>query len=458
MRFSWQGLSRPKRTGLVVLGVAFVGACATVGTTVTSKEWKSRATPESQGIVKDVGGKRIQQRYPFAGFRAPTNFEKWPTHAYGSPEYFPPRKGEMPKGVKGDPKKGHALIKTGAKGPCTGCHLIPDASVWPAGNVGPDLRTIGHRRLSDGYLYQIVYDPRVVFGEDTPMAPFGASGMWTEEEIVHVVAYLQSLQGNPPGVPDKVTDDPQWSPFTRPVVRPAYGDPLDLTANPGLGLTDSVAVPLWSQPGPKGQSCASCHGPIGAPDAERPLGVIGSMVGAGARYPKWKEQYRRMMSIEDFLAVHAPETTGHEMPSQGERNLTMSILVRMQSNGMPYQLDLKDANVQAAVKRGEELFNRRVGQRGQACANCHTARGGGNKFLGGRFLGDVEKDAMVNHPYWRTAWARLIDIRIRMQWCMTPLRTNMLPGDAPEYADLETFLLAGQTQRGDKVQVPRLSH
>jgi L-cysteine S-thiosulfotransferase len=457
MKLDWKGYSRRKRAAVVAIGMLFVAACATVGTTVTSKDWQSRAIPQSQGVVKEVGGKKIQQRYPFGGFGT-ANFDQWPTFAAGSPSYPPPKKGQMPTGIKGDPKKGQALLKAPAKGPCTGCHVIPDATVWPAGNVGPDLRAIGHRGLSDQHLYQIIYDPRVIFGADSPMAPFGASGMWTEEEIVHAVAYLQSLKGNPPGVPEKVTNDPQWDPQTRPVVRPAYGDPLDTTANPGLGLAESVAVPLWSKPGSKGQSCAGCHGKLGAPDAQRPLGVIASMVGVGARYPTWKAQHSRMMSIEDFLAVHAPETTGHEMPSQGEANLTMSILVKMQSNGLPYRIDLKDRNVQAAVQRGEELFNRRVGQRGQACANCHTSRGGGNKFLGGRFLADVEKDAMVNHPYWRTAWQRLIDIRVRMQWCMTPLRTNMLPGDSPEYADLETFLISKQTQRGDKVLVPRLSH
>ena len=457
MKLRVQRLFRLKWLGLAALGAAVVGACATVGTTVTSKEWKSRATPQSQGIVKEVGGKRIQERYPFGGFGT-ANWEKYPTFAYGGPEYFPPKKAQMPTGIKGDPKKGQALIKAGMMGPCTGCHVIPDATVWPAGNVGPDLRAIGARGLPDQMLYQIVYDPRVLYGPDTPMAAFGASGMWTEEEIVQVVAYLQSLKGNPPGQPEKVTDDPQWDPRTRPVVRPAYGDPLDITANPGLGIAQDVAVPLWAKPGPKGQSCAGCHGAIGRPDAQRPLGAIASMVGVGARYPKWKEAYSRMMSVEDYLAVHAPETTGHEMPSQGEQNLAMSILVRMQSNGMPYALDLNDANVQAAVKRGEETFNRRVGQRGQSCANCHTARGGGNKFLGGRFLADIEKDAMVNHPYWRTAWQRLIDIRIRMQWCMTPLRTNMLPGDAPEYADLEAYILSKQSRRGDKVLVPRLSH
>jgi L-cysteine S-thiosulfotransferase len=451
MRLWLQRIFRFRWLGLAALGGALIAACAAVGTTVTSKEWKTTAIPLSQGVIKEADGKRTQVRYP--GFREDRSFDQWPTYAYGSPEYFPPKKGQIPTGIKGDPKKGRTLFMAGNKGPCTGCHLIPDAKVWPMGNVGPDLRTIGDRGLPDSMLYQIVYDPRVIYGEDSPMAPFGASGMWTEDEIVHVVAYLQSLKGTPAGVPPKVTDDKQWNPFTREAVRLDFGDPMDPTANPALVMAEDDAVPLWSKPGPKGQSCAGCHGPIGAPDAQRPLGVIKSMVGVGAAYPKWFERYRRMMSVEDFLAVHAPETTGHEMPTQGQQNLTMSVLVKMQSNGMPYQLGLNDRNVQAAIKRGEELFNRRVGQRGQACANCHTERGRAHKFLGGRFLANIDKDAMVNHPYYRTSQGALWDIRFRMQWCMTPLLANMLPGDAPEYADLETFLLS--KQQGHPLLVPR---
>ena len=462
-----KNLPRLGRPGIALAGVGILAACATVGTTVpmgwtvtslTSKEWKSNAIPLSQGIVKEVDGRSIQQRYPFFSGFTTTNFEPWPTYAVGSPAYFPPKRGVMPKDIKGDPKQGHALLKNPAKGPCVACHLIPDETVWPAGNVGPDLRTIGSRGIADDFLYQIIYDPRVIYGPDSPMAPFGASGMWTPAEIVHAVAYLQTLKGDPPGVPQEVTKDPDWNPFTRRVVRPDYGDPLDPIANPGLGLAEHLAVPRWNKVGPKGQSCASCHGPITAPDDKRTIGVIASMVGVGAQYPKWMPQYGRMMSVEDFLAVHGPETTGDPMPAQGDDNITMSILVRMQSNGMPYDIALNDRNVKAAIARGEELFNRRVGQRGQACADCHTDRGGGRKFLGGRFLADLEKDPMINHPYWRTAWQRPIDIRMRFQWCMTPLRANMLPGDAPEYADLETFIIAKQTRRGDKVDVPRLAH
>lgn len=437
--------------------VVVAAGCAT--TSEKPSNWQSRAIPPSQGVVKEVNGKRVQVRYPWGGFgRAKGNYEKWPTHAYGSVAYFAPKTAKMPTGIKGDPRKGHAIMKNRRKGPCTACHLIPDPKVWPMGNMGPDLRTIGDRNLSDERLFQIVYDPRVIFGKDSPMAPFGASGILTEEEIVHVVAYLQSLKGNPPGTPPKVSDDPQWNPYTRKVVKPDYGNPLDPTANPALSMTESTAVPLWSKPGSKGRACAECHGAIKTPDETRPLGVIDSMVGVATRYPVWSDKYGRMMSIEDFLEVHVPETTGHGMPAQGEENKTMSILVKMQSNGMPYQIDLKNRHVKAAVKRGEELFHRPVGQRGQKCADCHTKRGGAHKFVGGRYLGDVDEDTLVNHPYYRTAQARLWDIRMRFQWCMTPLRTNYIAGDSPEYADLETYIVAQQTKRGDTVLVPRISH
>ena len=60
------------------------------------------------------------------------------------------------------PRKGRALFLDRQKGPCTGCHLVPGNDVWPAGNVGPDLSTVGDRKLTDAYLYQQLWDPRVV--------------------------------------------------------------------------------------------------------------------------------------------------------------------------------------------------------------------------------------------------------------------------------------------------------
>ncbi|QKT03399.1 sulfur oxidation c-type cytochrome SoxA [Ectothiorhodospiraceae bacterium 2226] len=417
--------------------------------------WESRAIPESQGRVVEVDGERVQMRYQTGGFARETgNYEDYPTHAYETVTFPGPRKVEMPA-LAGDAERGHELFRSRDHGPCVACHLIPDPEVWPMGNVGPDMRTYGHREMSDEQIYQIIYDPRAVFGTDTPMPPLGLIGVLSEQEIVDIVTYLQQLTGDPPGTPEDVTDDKQWNPFTRDVVRPDYGDPLDPFENPGLSVTEDVAVPLWDARGPKGQSCADCHGALGPADELRPLGVIATLEDVGARYPRWFDDHERMMSVEDFLAVHSPQTTGHELPAQGLENITMSVLVRMQANGQPYQLETDDPNVQAAIDRGEQLFHRPVGQRQHACADCHTERGGADKFLGGRMLANVN-DGMINHPYWRTNEQALWDIRVRMQWCMTPLGTNYLPGDSPEYADLETYIIS--KQQGMEVLVPRQAH
>ncbi|MBE2212272.1 MAG: hypothetical protein IAE82_00255, partial [Opitutaceae bacterium] len=85
MKLGFRSLSRPRRVALIVVAAGVVGACATVTPALTSKDWQTRAIPESQGVVKEVDGKRIQQRYPFGGFGT-VNFETWPTYATGSPE------------------------------------------------------------------------------------------------------------------------------------------------------------------------------------------------------------------------------------------------------------------------------------------------------------------------------------------------------------------------------------
>jgi hypothetical protein len=61
----------------------------------------------------------------------------------------------------------------------------------------------------------------------------------------------------------------------------------------------------------------------------------------------------------------------------------------------------------------------------------------------------------ISRP-WRTNFQVVWDIRKRMQWCMLPLGTNMLPADAPEYADLELYLTA--FDQGKPMNVPGIRH
>ena len=424
---------------LLVAGLLLAG-CAGAGANAPSSSvpaWTSRAIPEARGEIKTLpDGKREAVRY--RGWTT-QDFSAFPTYAYGDTRRDPPvQRATLPAGLTGDPKKGRTLFLARAKGPCTGCHLVPGADVWPAGSVGPDLSTFGTRGLSDAHVYRHLWDPRVLFPK-TVMPPWGVTGALTSEEIIHLVAYLQSLKG-----PEQPEQDPDRNPFTR--RRPVgFGDNLDPTNNPAVVAAEEMET-VWKQPGPNGKSCAECH----------PGAIDVVMKGVAARYPKFVKPYGRMMSLEDYLTVHGPETTGRAFPMESDANVYMAMRVKMASNGMPVAVDLASPEARAALARGETSFTRRVGQRNHACADCHTPEKGANKFLGGRFLGNVTEGLTRHFPTWRTSQNQAWDMRKRMQWCMTPLGTNMLAADAVEYAELELYLTS--FDRGKAMSVPGIRH
>jgi L-cysteine S-thiosulfotransferase len=434
-------------TGLGLFLAGIVVSCAPyVGRDDAPRRetWQSRAIPEARGDIKEVDGKRVQIRYGKGAFaRVTENFERWPTYGAADAQQYPVTSKASLPAVQGDPKKGRELFMDRGKGPCTGCHLIPGDDVWPAGNVGPDLSVIGDRRLPDQYLFDLIYDARVFFPH-TSMPPWGTAGIFTPAEIAHIVAFLQTLKGNPPFVPPP-EKDPLRNPFTRPTPSPYYGDNLDPTSNPAVVLAEG-AVALWTKKGPAGKACADCHAG----------GAQQAMKGVATRYPKVVARYGRTMAIEDFLAVHAPETTGTALPAESAENLTMTMLIKMASNGMPVNVDITSPEAKAAYDRGRVLFYKRVGQRNHACADCHTSEKGGGKFLGGRFLG-LASDGFTKHfPTFRTSSGEVWDIRKRFQWCMLPLGTNYLAADAPEYADLELYVTA--YDNGKPLSVPGIRH
>jgi L-cysteine S-thiosulfotransferase len=399
--------------------------------------WTSRAIPEARGDVRvQPDGRHVAVRY--AGWPA-RDYSGFRTYAYGDTRPEPSvQKATMPAGVTGNPKRGRELFLDRVKGPCSGCHLVPGDDVWPAGSVGPDLSALADRKLPDAYLYQQLWDPRVTYPQ-TVMPPWGAQGAFTPEEIVHLVAYLQTLHG--PVRPEK---DRERNPFTRskPV---GFGDNLDPTNNPAVVRAESAEA-AWSRKGPSGKSCADCHAG----------GAAKSMRGVAARYPQPVARYNRVMSIEDYLTVHGPETTGTPLPMEGAENLGLTMLVKMASDGMPVAIDTTSAPARAALARGKATFYKRVGERNHACADCHTPDKGASKFLGGRLLGDATSGLTRHFPTWRTSQNDAWDMRKRFQWCMTPLGANMLAADSIEYAELELYLT--QFDNGKPLNVPGIRH
>jgi sulfur-oxidizing protein SoxA len=163
-----------------------------------------------------------------------------------------------------------------------------------------------------------------------------------------------------------------------------------------------------------------------------------------------------VMSLEDFLAVHAEATTGRALPSASRANIDLALLIKMASNGLPVAVDTTSPAARAAIERGRATFYRRVGERNHACADCHTPERGANKFLGGRPLVDVNSGMTRHFSVWRTDRNEVWDLRKRFQWCMTPLGANMLAADSVEYAELELFLATFDV--GKPIDAPGLRH
>ncbi|MEY3218779.1 MAG: sulfur oxidation c-type cytochrome SoxA [Pseudomonadota bacterium] len=327
--------------------------------------------------------------------------------------------------IHGDPQKGKKLIEDRSRGGgCYACHIMPNANL--PGNVGPDLSTIGNWDRTDEYLYNRIYDPRIV-NPTTVMPPWGAHKIFNEQEIYDMVAYLKTLKES---VPFKnVTDDPEKRPV--PVEERPNLDPLE---NPAMFATEE-GERLYAQ------MCSNCHQ---SPQLFQSWAVT---------MPKYSTAMNKMIGVEEFVTRHARATRQINLPMQSNQNLALSTFLRFISNGKPLQVDISDPETQSALVRGEKLAQTKIGQLNFACTDCHQIAS--NRWIRGQYLADMK--SMIDHfPLYRTSRGELWDIRKRFQWCNVAIRANELPPDAKEYGDLELYLT--QYNRGAPMNVPGIRH
>lgn len=335
--------------------------------------------------------------------------------------------------IKGDPENGKKLATNRKRGgSCLACHIMPDASL--PGNIGPDLSFIGMWKRPDDYLFNYIYDARQ-FNPNTIMPPWGTHGLFSKDEIKDLVAYLKTL----------TTPTEFKTPADNPAKRrkPAETrDNLDIFENPGMFSVES-GEELFATPGPTGKSCQDCHA-----EAEEKEFTIWA-----ATMPKFETRLNKIIGIEEFVTRHTLATTGAEYLAQSPENLALAIYLRYLANGQPIAIVQSDANTQAAIKRGQALTKRKIGQLNFSCTNCHILSA--NKWIRGQYL--VELLGMYDHfPTYRTSRGAIWDIRKRFQWCGVAIRANELSPDAPEYGDIEIYLAT--LNNGRILSVPGIRH
>jgi sulfur-oxidizing protein SoxA len=210
----------------------------------------------------------------------------------------------------------------------------------------------------------------------------------------------------------------------------------DDTTNPGmLWVLDGEA--LWGRKeGAAGKSCADCHG-----DART------TMKGVAARYPAFDAARRRPIDLEQRINICRTERqNATPLPFESKDLLALAAYVGRQSRGMPIEI-ADDERTKPFLQAGRDMFHQRQGQLNLSCAQCHDDNWG-QKLAGA----PIPQGQPTGYPLYRLEWQALGSLQRRLRNCLFGMRTISYPFGAPEYVDLELYLM--WRARGMKLETP----
>ena len=180
-------------------------------------------------------------------------------------------------------------------------------------------------------------------------------------------------------------------------------------------------------------------------------GGSAELKGKAAAYPKFDAALGRIMTVEGRIEQCAKSVLGEDLPQGKPANTGISVYFKSLSAGVPIKVDIGDAKVMEAYRRGEQSFYARTGQLNMACASCHVP----GSIMGHKLRGETPTTPFgdtAHFPTYRTPVGALESIQERFARCHNQMRTQPLkPGD-PAYTDLEVFMTV--LSNGYPVSVP----
>jgi sulfur-oxidizing protein SoxA len=199
----------------------------------------------------------------------------------------------------------------------------------------------------------------------------------------------------------------------------------DDLANPGmLWVLDGEA--LWKRKdGAADKSCADCHG-----DART------SMKGVAARYPAFDAARGRPVDLEQRINIcRADRQKATPFAFESKELLALDAYVSRQSRGMPIEAG-NDERSKPFLDAGRTIFTQRQGQLNLSCAQCHDDNWG-QKLAGA----PIPQGHPNGYPLYRLEWQTLGSLQRRLRNCLVGMRAEPYAFGAPEYVDLELYLM-----------------
>lgn len=199
----------------------------------------------------------------------------------------------------------------------------------------------------------------------------------------------------------------------------------DDSANPGmLAVLDGQA--LWeARPNPNAPACTGCHG-----DAA-------GMRGVAARYPAWNEAHAQPVDLAGQVNIcRETRQSLPPLPAESADLLALTAFIAHQSRGLAISPP-SDPRMQPSRERGRRIFTARMGQLNLSCAQCHDERWG--QSLAGTPIPQAQP---VGYPIYRLEWQAVGSLQRRFRGCMAGVRAEPFAYGAPDFVDLEAYLMA----------------
>ncbi len=209
----------------------------------------------------------------------------------------------------------------------------------------------------------------------------------------------------------------------------------DDAANPGtLWLLQGEA--LWDRrQGTAAKSCADCHG------------AASGLAGVAARYPAFSGVSSRPIDLEQRINLCRTDNQKADAWAYESRELlSLSAYVARQSRDLPIAPPA-DPRLAPFLAAGADLFARRQGQLNLSCAQCHDDNHG--KKLAAATIPQAHP---TGYPIYRLEWQSLGSLKRRLRNCLIGMRAEPYVYGAPEYVDLELYLMS--RARGMPLEAP----
>lgn len=197
----------------------------------------------------------------------------------------------------------------------------------------------------------------------------------------------------------------------------AGSSPISLWLDRGLAL--------WTDTS-RGPSCQSCHG------------AIESLKKSAPSFPRLSADGQVLNNLEDQI-VACRSRSGHPKDRLEDAEvLALSAALHKVARGQPIEVrpqPRQNAQWQARLSHGAQLFTTRMGRINLACVHCHEQN------VGRQMRADVISPGNpTGFPIYRTSWQTLGSIDRRLRACYSGVQAQVPPAGDPALRDLELYL------------------